>query len=1126
MQRSIYLAVLALTTFNPTQAQDPQLNSWYTESSGSYARLFETLADQNTSNAVTSWSRGQGSQILPTYAGIHEISYSTDWVYFRSTGLGSHIMGPWYLNVAKTNLFPNYPANRSVHYRIPRAPSAATNKELTGLGAIGYFVDGVAMFDNRDAFSYSNSNNADATPQSSYTGDGIWNRDAYVNESVTFDAGNAHQAGSNYHYHANPPALRYLLGDQVNYDSNTNTYTENTVDPTHSPIIGWVRDGYPIYGPYAYDDPNDASSPVRRMTSGYQKRDGSNGSTDLNTTGRTTLPIWASIAQGRSTQLASNQYGPNVGTENHTLGHFIEDYAYKGNLGFAQGIDFDLDLYNGRFCKTPEYPEGTYAYFVCIEADGTPVFPYNIGRWFYGVASGGTVNSLNESVTTYYEGGPEKQLRNESIAHDPSSGDITLTWDAIEGGTYEILESSDLEFWKIQNASLTATNDQPTLTETNSVNTHAKRFYRLNQTALDEFDSAGFNYSAQNYSVLSSVTLTLSSNSNAPTDLTTEPASISLAGHSFIYLGRPSQNEIQLRLDLENFSDGDYPLEITFDGIADLFTSTLSVGTAPVDTGNNILLIIADDWGYDWSPVHNSTSGLTMPQMPTLQSLADSGLRFNRAYAQPICSPTRATILTGRHPFRHGVGDPVTNNVLPDSELTLPEIFTQTASPYALATFGKWHLSGGSTGPFTTGGWDYFKGILQGGVSDYSNWTKTEVINGTVTSTSNYTTYTTTDQINDAVAWIQSQTDPWFCWLALNAPHTPFHEPPADLAPPGGYTNPSDSSNTAMYRRMLEAMDTEIGRLLQSVDLANTNIILIGDNGSPGAVAQEPYGNGHAKASLYEGGIHVPLVFSGPDVSLSGGSTSNALVHCVDLFQTILQLAGINPTTATTSVDTIDSNSMIPLLSGNNSGNRVIIAEKFGDTVGSGRALLSSSHLDYKLIINGDPLSSSDTPTYEFFDLSTDINEQSPLNTSSLTPAQTTAYDYFIAMDASLGGGYSDPADGNAAANTVYLQLTNGNPGTVPPLIRQGGSNAGRAVHPLRVTIGGIEATIDTSTRTDGNPASRVDADDNPEQFSVKATFDATAAELDSGTYTMTVIFRGANQTEITCNATNTYTVP
>jgi len=1109
------------------RAQDPQITSWYTEASGKYARIFETLADETAGNAVTTWNRGQGTQSLPTYVGIHEVSYSNEWVYIRTTGLGAHTMGPWYLNAAKTNLFPNYPGNQASLYRIPRTPLVAGNKTLTNAGAIGYFVDGVAMFDNRDTFSYSNSAGADINPGTAtagYRGDGIWNRDAYINEGITFDAGSGHQAGSNYHYHANPPGLRFLLGDQVNYESATNTYSENPNNPTHSPILGWVRDGYPIYGPYGYSDPNDTTSGVRRMVSGYQKRDGTNGSTNLNTTRRTTLPTWAALAQGINATLSPSQYGPNIDATSYTLGHYLEDYAYKGDLGLAQGNDYDLDLYNGRFCKTPDYPEGTYAYFVAIEADGTPAFPYNIGRWYYGEPSGNGVTSINEAIHIYFEGGPEKQLNAESIAYGADSGDVTVTWDAIEGGSYEVLYSSDLNYWKRAADTLTANSDKPAITEANITDSEDRRFYRLNQTALQPFDSAGFDYTAQNYSVLSSVTLTLSGSGTAPSDLSIEPTHISLAGQSILYLGRPTQDQIQFRVDLAALADGDYPLLVTFDGITESFGATLSVGTSPVTTGNNVLLIIVDDWGYDWSPVHN-TSGSMLPHMPTLQSLANSGLSFNRAYAQPICSPTRATIITGRHPFRHGVGDPSTNNVLPASELTLPEIFTQEASSYALASFGKWHLGGGLIGPYTTGGWNYFKGILQGGVPDtgsYSDWTKTEVIDGVASTTANYSTYTTTDQVNDAISWINNQSDPWFCWLALNAPHTPFHQPPAELAPAGGYTNLNDVSNTGLYRSMLEAMDSEIGRLLQSIDLASTNIILLGDNGSPGQVAQAPYGNGHAKSDLYEGGIHVPLVISGPDLGVSAGSSSDALVHCVDLFATILQLGGINPSAATNGVDAIDSKSLIPILNGSSSGSRTVIAEKFGATVGSGRALLSSDYPNYKLIINGDPLSTIDSPSYEFYNRANDANEQIPLVISSLSPSEREAYDYFIAMDAALGGGYSDPAEGSNTAETVYLELTNYNPSRLPNLLRPDGT----AKHPQEVTIGGIPASFDTSVRSDGYPASRVDPTDTPNQFFIKVSFDPVEAGLSSGDYPMVATFRGPNNSTVTSNAINTYTVP
>ncbi|HEY6167197.1 MAG TPA: YHYH protein [Verrucomicrobiae bacterium] len=490
------LAALAPPAFAQV---DPRITSWLTTYSGQYARIYTSDAAKSSGAASNTWSRGAGVQSLPTYSGVSQIAYSADWVYVRNTGLGSHVMGPWYLNAAHTQNFPNFPANTANLYRIPRAPTVPGTKTLTGLGAIGIFVDGVAMFDNRDAFSYVNASATDATPMNMLVGDGIWNRDAYVNENVTFDPGNAHQAGKVYHYHANPPALRYLLGDHVDYSTGTKAYSESAAAVTkHSPIIGWVRDGYPIYGPYGYSVSNDASSGVRRMISGYIKRDGSNGTTNLNTTGRTTLPAWAALAQGRSAILAANQYGPTV-SATYTLGHYLEDYDYLGDLGYTQGTNtFDLDQYNGRVCVTPEFPAGTYAYFVSMESDGTPRFPYNTGRWFYGNPTGTNVASITEAVTTNFSGGTKMPLNASAPDVNVANANVTLTWSSIDGGTYVIEATSDLASWSAiaTNAPVTQTNlPAPKVTrsvvETNAA-AAASRFYRVRLTATNAYDSGGF----------------------------------------------------------------------------------------------------------------------------------------------------------------------------------------------------------------------------------------------------------------------------------------------------------------------------------------------------------------------------------------------------------------------------------------------------------------------------------------------------------------------------------------------------------------------------------------------------------------------------------------------------------
>ena len=223
-------------------------------------------------------------------------------------------------------------------------------------------------------------------------GDGIWRRDAnsVYGEAYTFDPCNAHQPGSGeYHYHENPVCLRYQLGDNItgtNVGTSTAAYAETSGTLTHSPILGWSFDGYPVYGPYGYSNATSATSGVRRMVSSYALR------TD-NTTTRTSLPAWAQTYQGITT-LTSSQYGPAV-SSTYPLGRYVEDYAYTAGSG-------DLDQYNGRFCVTPDFPSGTYAYFVTIDATGKPAFPYYLGPQYYGTVSGGNVTSISETTTTYY----------------------------------------------------------------------------------------------------------------------------------------------------------------------------------------------------------------------------------------------------------------------------------------------------------------------------------------------------------------------------------------------------------------------------------------------------------------------------------------------------------------------------------------------------------------------------------------------------------------------------------------------------------------------------------------------------------------------------------------------------
>ena len=329
----------------------------------------------------------------------------------------------------------------------------------------------------------------------------------------------------------------------------------------------------------------------------------------------------------------------------------------------------------------------------------------------------------------------------------------------------------------------------------------------------------------------------------------------------------------------------------------------------------NILLVISDDLGLDASSGYQV--GTDLPTTPTLDELAANGLIFDNAWAYPLCSPTRATILTGRYGIR-------TRVLAPSDPISLTEtslqsfIDTNVPNTYTHAVFGKWHLSGRDNGGIDNPnlmGIEHFAGFDGGGVGDYFDWTMVE--NGRESPSD---IYTSTAFVNLAIDWIAAQQEPWFAWLAFNAPHTPFHLPPLDLHDRDSLSPDQQSINQdplPYYLAAIEAMDQEIGRLLESFSAdtrANTVIIYMGDNGSPRRVYQgSPRQRG--KGSVYQGGVAVPMIISGRGVTRMG-EREDALVSSVDLFATIANLAG----TGTTEFN--DSLNFADLLSSAGSGPR------------------------------------------------------------------------------------------------------------------------------------------------------------------------------------------------------------
>lgn len=317
---------------------------------------------------------------------------------------------------------------------------------------------------------------------------------------------------------------------------------------------------------------------------------------------------------------------------------------------------------------------------------------------------------------------------------------------------------------------------------------------------------------------------------------------------------------------------------------------------------SNVLVVVIDDVGIDLVDAYGV--GGDPAYLPTVDGLAAEGVVFENAYATPLCSSTRAALMTGRYGRRTGVGHVITPDqaafTLPLAEVTIPEMLRAAPEAWATAAVGKWHLVneayvGWEVNPLDQG-FDHFAGTLENLGHDhhrtsYFDWFKDT--DGVVART---TTYATTDSANEAVARIAEMPEPWFLYLAFNAPHLPLHVPPAELVP----EQPSaDAGAEVLVRAAATAVDTELGRVLASMSpelRQRTTVVFVGDNGTSGAAVVPPLDPSDSKGTLTDGGIHVPLIVTGPAVAIPG-SRSAALVHVVDLLPTVAELAGVDVST-------------------------------------------------------------------------------------------------------------------------------------------------------------------------------------------------------------------------------------
>ena len=478
-----------------------------------------------------------------------------------------------------------------------------------------------------------------------------------------------------------------------------------------------------------------------------------------------------------------------------------------------------------------------------------------------------------------------------------------------------------------------------------------------------------------------------------------------------------------------NMVDGKFLTRQALRILCGLVVGILAVSRiATAASAPNILLLIGDDMGVETLPCYGIVKDTA--QVPTLDDLCRRGVRFTNAWSQPVCSPTRATMMTGRYGFRTGVGaaipspkeveklrvappkppgthressaaehDEVVPGLRPDEFTIAMALKSNPSRAYETAAFGKWHLADLGNGGFehpNRAGFDHFAGDAFAPLPSYFAFPTQ--LNGRPTQ--GVVGYADSTRVNDAIEWIRSRDGrkPWFVWLGFSNPHAPYHLPPIELLHSSARDLDPFSDDVVQkpypyFKAMLEALDTEVGRLLGSLTAeqkANTYVIFLGDNGTTRAVAQAPFDPRRSKGTVYQGGVSVPLLVAGPGIE--GGRVSTALVNTVDIYATVLDLASIDIRRAVPRSVTLDAVSFAPLLrrSAATPARTFAYADAFGQGVKTARAIRNQ---DYKLVVN--------EGVEELYALSVDPYEKQNLLAGELS---ADAKKNYAALQATLAG--------------------------------------------------------------------------------------------------------------------------
>ncbi len=381
-----------------------------------------------------------------------------------------------------------------------------------------------------------------------------------------------------------------------------------------------------------------------------------------------------------------------------------------------------------------------------------------------------------------------------------------------------------------------------------------------------------------------------------------------------------------------------------------------SVAQQKGTTKPNVIVILTDDQGY----YDVAACGATDLVTPNMDKLFHEGIKFNNFYANSsVCSPTRASLITGLYPDHAGVPGVIRTHkedswgYLNPKAITIADKFRNGG--YKTAIIGKWHLGLEKPNIPTMRGFDFFKGYLGDMMDDYYTHRRHNINymreNEKEIDPKGHATDLFSQWAVDYIKGQKSHENPFFLYLAYNAPHTPI-QPPEDWLEKVKKRNPNLSEKRAELVAFIEHLDHGIGTVIDALKTSgmydNTIIVFTSDNGG---LLRAGANNGplrDGKQSMYEGGLRVPTTFVWKN-HIAPGTTTEYKAATMDLYPTLLDAVGIDMTHA------IDGMSILPVLLGkeiNNKDRMLYFTRREGNLTYRGLTIQAVEKNGWKLLQN------------------------------------------------------------------------------------------------------------------------------------------------------------------------------